>query len=230
MRYLRFELMNAAAAAPGGIGFRLDDTYLKIATLAADDTTMVDISDAVKARTATAVQTTGANQMGFVIGYPEKFSCVSTAFTTAETDNDTGGEINHVVQYSQTGNTWTTYATASALEDDFSKTGGVWSASPANFVWSPPADWQPNDGTLLGGAWKGLYLLRFTSAGREANDVAAKITGLEVGYLETVASIAQNGIWENEQTALHHRLADGAIAFFGTANAGNRVFAEWETV
>lgn len=230
IRLLRFELMQSGAAGAGGIGFRFDDTYLKIATLAADDVTMVDISAAVKARTATAVQTTGANQMGFVIGYPEKFGWVSVDFTTAETDDDGGAENDHAVQYSQNGTTWTTTTAGSSYTDTMTTANAVWTAIARNLVWASPADWMPNDGTLLGGAWKGLYLMRFTSAQREAADVAAKISGLEVGVLEQVKSIAQNGIYENEQTAFHHRLADGVVAYFGTADAGNRVYAEWESV
>lgn len=230
IRLLRFEMMQSGAAGAGGIGFRLDDTYLKIATLAADDVTMTDISAAVKARTATAVQVVGADQTGFVIGYPEKFGWVSVDFTTAETDDDSGGENDHAVQYSQNGTTWTTSTAGSSYTDTMSTTNAVWTAIARNLVWAAPADWMPNDGTLLGGVWKGLYLMRFTTAQKEAADVAAKISGLEVGVLEQVKSIAQNGIYENEQSSFHHRLADGVVAYFGTADAGNRVYAEWETV
>jgi hypothetical protein len=230
IRLLRFELLQSGAAGAGGIGFRLDDTYLKIATLAADNVTMTDISTAVKARTATAVQVTGADQTGFVIGYPEKFGWVSVDFTTAETNAGGATVVDHTVQYSQNGTTWTVSTAGSSYTDTMSTTNAVWSAIARNLVWAAPADWMPNNGSLLGGAWKGLYLMRFTSAEREASDVAAKISGLEIGVLEQVKSIAQNGLYENEQSSFHHRLADGVVAYFGTADAGNRVYAEWEAL
>ena len=229
IRLLRFELLNVAAASPGGIGFRFDDTYLRIGVLSEDGATMVDVSDNVKSRTPQAVQEAGALQTGFVIGYPVPFGWVSTDFTTAETDNDGGTENDHAVQYSQNGTTWAATTAGSSYTDNFTKSNAVWGLGAANLVWAPPADWKPNI-SLMGGAWDGLYLMRFTSAQREANDVAALITGLEVGILEKVTSIVQNGIFENEQSAFHSRYADGIVAYFGTANAGNRVYAEWETV
>ena len=227
IRFRRFELLNAAAAAAGGIGFRFDDTYLRIGVLSEDGATMVDVSDLVKSRTPQAVQEAGALQTGFVIGYPVPFGWVSTVVSTAEEDAGGAAVPDHAVQYSQNGTTWATTTAGSAYKDDFTKTNTVWAAEIKNFVWAPPADWAPN--TTLMTEWQGLYLMRFTSADREADDVAALITGLEVGTLVKVTSIAQNGIWENESSDFSSSYADGVVAFFATAAAGNRVYAEWET-
>ena len=230
IRFLRFEMLNAAAAAAGGIGFRFDSTYLKVGRLSEDGATLTDITAEVKARTEVAVQVVGADQTGFVVGYPIPFGWMSADFTTAETDNDGGVENDHAVYFSDTiGTAWTVTTAGSAYKDDYTKTNAVWAAEAKNFVWAPPASWSPNV-SLMGGEWKGLYLMRFTTAQKEALDVAAMITGLEVGILEKVTSIAQNGIYENELSSFHSRYADGVVAFFATAAAGNRVYAEWETV
>lgn len=230
IRLLRFELLQVGAAGAAGIGFRFDDTLMKVGHLTADGATYTDLSAAVKARTVSTIQTVGAVQDGFVVGFPEKFGWLSTQVSTAETDAGGGTVPDHAVQYSQSGTTWATTTAGSSYKDDFTKSNTVWIAETKNFVWAPPADWLPNDGTLCGGELKGLYLVRFTSAHREANDVAAVITGLEIGILEKVSQIAQHGIYENEQSSFHSRIADGVVAFFGTADAGNRVYAEWETV
>lgn len=230
IRFRRFELLNVAAAAAGGIGFRFDPTYLKVGRLSADGATLTDITASVKARTEVAVQVAGANQTGFVVGYPVPFGWVSADFTTAETNAGGATVVDHGVQYSGTsGTAWVTTTAGSSYKDDYTKTNAVWGVEAKNLVWAPPAAWTPNV-SLMGGEWAGLYLMRFTSVEREAGDVAAMITGLEVGTLVKVTSIAQNGIYENEQSDLHSRYADGIVAFFATADAGNRVYAEWETV
>jgi len=228
MRLLRFELLNAAAAAPGGIGFRFDPRFMKVGRLSADGATYTDLSAAVIARTASTVQVTGADQTGFVVGYPEPFGWVSTDITTAETNAGGATVADHAVQYSQNGTTWVTTTAGSSFTDNFTLTDTVWAAGATNFVWAPASDWRPNT-TLIGGTLAGYYLLRFTSAHREASDVAAIITGLELGILEKVTSIAQNGIYENEQTTFSSHRADAIVAYFGTANAGNSVYCEWET-
>jgi hypothetical protein len=70
--------------------------------------------------------------------------------------------------------------------------------------------------------------MRFTSADREAVDVAALITGLELGLMEVDSSVAQNGLHQHPTINFHSSYADGIVAYFENANAGNRVLCEWE--
>ena len=59
-----------------------------------------------------------------------------------------------------------------------------------------------------------------------AGDTAALVTGIEIGNALIVEGVADNGVWEQEQADYWLPNCDGLMAYFSTANAGNRVYAE----
>lgn len=228
IRIRSFTLQNLAAASPVGIGWRFVNYVWTAGRY--DGTTYTDAKSGLQSRTSTAVQVTGADQTGFVILSRQKFGWVSANFTTAETDAGGATVPDHAVQYSAVSGAWTTYA--AGLEDDFTQTNAVWSATIKNFVWLPSATWVPTDThTDLPTDY---YALRFTSAHREASDVAAAVTGIEIGgFADLVSSLAQNGIYEEDprmvETTYFSPWGNGVVAYFGTADAGNLVTAQAES-
>lgn len=218
----RFAVHNrSAAACNAGIGFRLHNSVWRGGRY--DGTTFTDLTSTMQAQSATTLQVAGADQTGFVILSRVKFDWVSVNITTAETDNDSGGENDHGVNYSLAGGAWGTMATTTAFVNDFTQINTVWTAAVKNLVW-PKADlWAKTDTHT--GLGKDYYAMHFTSAQREANDVAAICTGIEIGTMLATDSLADNG----EFTATSHYFnedADAVVAFFGTASAQNRVYAE----
>lgn len=223
-----FSLQNLAAAGPVGLGWRFVN-YIWIAGRY-DGTTYTDATSLYQARTSTAVQVVGADQTGFIILSRQKFGWVSANFDTAETNAAGVTTPDHLVKYSAAAGAFTT-ATA-GLEDDFTQTDVVWPTGIKNFVWMPASDWVVTNTHT--GLPAGYYAMYFTSAHREANDVAAKVTGIEIGgFGELLNSLAQNGIFEEDpvgpDTSYYTPWGNGLVAYFGTANAGNLVSAQVET-
>src|SRR5512146_888672 len=219
-----FELHNrSGGAAAVGIGGRMANRHWIGGRLSADGATFTDLTSSLQSTGTATVQVTGANQTGFCILSRQKFDWVSVNFTTAETDDDSGGEINHTVEYS-TGATWTTLGANAATTDGFTKTGDVWGAAVADLVMFSPVDWEPTKSN--GGVPDGYYGVRSTSAGREASDVAAVVTGVESGNMLVIEALADNGIWEMETVDFWMPYCESLVAYFSTANAGNRVYAE----
>ena len=226
-RIMRFELHNrTAGAANVGIGFRWQDQYWKGGLLTAADV-WTDNTTAYQAPTAVAVETAGAVQTGFCVMSTKPFSWVSVNFTTAETDNDAGAEITHTTQYSNAAGTgWTEVDALSVLTDNFTGAAGTeWGVAAANFVWEPPTDWGKS-AALSATIPDGYYVLAFRVVGREANDVAAAVTGVEMGSMLTLEGLATLNVYANEDIAFDDPWADGLVAYFSVADAGNRVYAE----
>ena len=224
IRITSLELHNrSGGTASVGIGGRLHNHYWIAGRLSADDATFTDFTSTAQAREASTLQVTGADQTGFCVLSRHKFDAVSVNISTAETDDDVGAENDHTVEYT-TGSTWTTVGANAALTDNFTQTNAVWAAAITNFVWLAPPDWTVSDG--LGGVPNGYYGLNFTSAQREASDVAAIATGIELFQLIAVEGVADNGVWEIETADIRLPYVDGLVAYFSTANAGNRVMAE----
>jgi hypothetical protein len=225
--YVRnFDLNNrSGSTASVGIGGRIANRHWIGGRLSADGATFTDLTSSMQSSTLTAtLQVTGANQTGFIIGCKFPFDWVSVNITMAETDDDSGGEINHTVQYSNAAGTgWTNLGVNAALTDGFTLTGTPYAAAATNLVVMKPSDWGKWTSTVLP---KDYYYLRFTSVGREASDVAAVATGIEIGQLLALESVADNGIWEMETVDFWMPTADGIVAYFSVANAGNRVYAE----
>lgn len=219
-----FELHNRQGGNLNvGIGFRFANHIWRVGRY--DGTTFTDITADAQDRTAVAIQVTGADQTGMVVLSQEKFDWVSADITTAETNAGGATVVDHVLQYSDPeGDGWITLAAASTFADGWSTTNTVWALAATNFVWAAPSDWGKT--TTLTGLPDGYYALHFQSAQREANDVAAVITGIEIGSMYGIDTLADNGIWEEERLNWYVPYGDALVAFFSTAAAGNRVIAE----
>lgn len=224
----RFELHNrSGGAASVGIGFRLQNRYWNMGRLSADGATFTDLTSSAQSTGTVTLQATGADQTGFVVGGLVPPDWVTVNITTAETDAGGATVPDHAVQYSNAaGSDWTNLGTNAATTDGFTQTNTVWAAAVTNFVWHKPSDWGSWTSTVLP---QGYYYLRFTSAQREASDVAAIATGIEIGTMLSIEALADNGVWEMEQVDFWEPKGDGLVAYFSTANAGNRLYAEVTT-
>jgi hypothetical protein len=226
-----FELHNRSAAASAvGIGFRWQNKYWRAGTLTAADV-FVDASTALQSRTATAVEVAGADQSTFCVMSKRKFDWVSVDVTAAETDNDAGGEITHTAQYSTaTAATWANVVAGSMLLSVAGSmlvdaAGQEWDVAVHDFAWQPPANWGLSN-ALSASIPDGYYVLAFRVAGREANDVAAVVTGIEIGTMLSIDQLAANAVYANERCGFVDPWANGLVALFSIADGGNRVYAE----
>ena len=221
-----FELHTQGGAINVGIGFRWAWHAYRVGRY--DGTTYTDITSDAQRRVAVAIQVTGADQTGMVILSRDKFDWVSGDLTTAETNP--GADVDHVLRYSdQEGDGWITVAAASAFADSWTTTNAVWAAGAHNFVWAAPSNWGRTQSTGLDGLPGGFYALHMQSTARDADDVAAILTGIEVGTMWSIAALADNGIWEQENAGYYDKNGEALVAFFGTADAGNRVIANVES-
>jgi hypothetical protein len=219
-----FTLHNRSGGACSvGIGFRLHNSVWIGGRY--DGTTYTDLTSTLQAQSAATLQVggAGADNTGFVILSRVKFDWVSVNLTTAETNAGGATVPDHGVTYSLAAGAWGTMATTTAFVDDFTLTDTVYTAACKNLVW-PKADlWMPTDTHT--GLGKDYYAMYFTSAHREANDVAAIATGVEIGTMFATESLIDNGEFSMDGEWFHES-ADGVVAFFGTAAAANRVYAE----
>jgi hypothetical protein len=221
-----FELHNRSGGnVNAGIGFRLNNRFWGAGTATASEAAFTRVA-AFQSRVATAFQVTGADQTGLIVYATVPFSWVSLNITTAETNAGGATVVDHSVKY-YTSSGFTAITTGNTFADSFTKTNGVWAAGEGVFVWQPQVDWIPYDGT--NGIPKGMYAMSFTCAEREANDVAAIMTGMEIGTGLFLDTLADNAIWENETTAYKQAEADAVVAFFSVASPMSRVYVETET-
>lgn len=218
----RFELHNrSGGTASVGIGGRMENRHWIAGTLTSDGATFTDRTAGYQAQTATIFGADAAANDGVVILSRQKFNWVSANVTTAEVD--AGGAVDHTVEYS-TGATWTTLPAGAAVTDDFTLTNTVYTAAVKNLVMFSPADWSLTAGN--GGTPNGYYGIRLTSAQMGAGDTAALVTGIEIGTMLLVEGLVDNGIYATEEVDYWMPYCDGLVAYFSTANAGNRVYAE----
>jgi hypothetical protein len=223
----RFELQNrSGGVANMGIGFRLANRTWMGGRLSGDGVTYTDLTSTLQSTSGATVQVAGADQTGFAIGCRYPFGWLSATIGTAETNAGGGTVVDHTVCYSQ-GGSWSAAVSAGTFTDAWTQANAVWAAETKNWVMPPPSDWTVS--ASLGGVKDGLYWLRFTSADREAGDVAAIVTGLEIGVIRAVEGYADNGVYACDATEYWHEEADGVVAYFSTANAGNTVYVEADT-
>lgn len=216
-----YEIHNASADGTDvGIGFRLSPRHWRIGHLTADYATYTDLTSDAQDRSAITLQTAGADQSGFVMLFDRRVHWVSMTITTAETNAGGSTVADHAVQYSNAAGTGWTVTTAGKT-DNFTKTNTVWGTGLTQFVWKPPALWGKT--TALEGLPAGWYALGFTSAHREANDVAAVATGVECGTLRLYENADQYTVMAAEKAEWAEYAADGIVAYFSAANADNAV-------
>jgi len=218
----RFEVHNRSASTISvGIGGRLANRHWIAGTLTSDNATFTDRTAGYQAQTATIFGADAATNDGVCILSRVKFDWVSANLTTAEVD--AGAAVDHTVQYS-TGATWTTLGANAATTDGFTLTNAVYAAAVTNLAMFSPADWTVTAG--LGGVPNGYYGVLFTSAQMGAGDTAAIVTGVEIGKMLIAEGVVATGVWEQENVDYWMPEVDGIVAYFSTANAGNRVYAE----
>ena len=227
VRLKAFEVHNRSGSnIHCGVGFRwANHTWMGGRY---DGTTFTDITSTLQGTGTTTIQVTGADQTGLVILSEQPFSWMSTEVTTAETNAGGVTVVDHVLRYSNNAGTdWVTFDANSAFVDNWTTTNAVWAAEVKNFVWAPPVDWGKS--VSLTGLPNGYYALHLQSAQREASDVAAIVTGFEIGSMWTIDTLTDNGIWEQEKANYDDPFGEALVGFFATANAGNRIIATIET-
>lgn len=210
-----FKLHNRAAVTIAvGIGFRHVNTIWH-AGLWITATSTYTRSNDHQSRTAAAWQTTTAAD-GFIIASYKPFHWVSMNITTASI----GATGDLTVQYSdEAGTGWITQSSGQSILDGITVTNGVTAAGEAVFVWNPPHDWGKTVG-LETGLSDGLYAMRFL-IGAQAYTTASIATGIEIGSLYSIEELADNANLGSERARLIDYDADGVVAFFETAAAGN---------
>lgn len=217
-----FELHNrSGGAASVGIGGRIANRHWIAGTLTSDGATFTDRTSGYQSTTETIFGADADVNDGVVILSRVKFDWVSVNVTTAEVDG--GAAVDHTVQYS-TGATWSNAGANMATTDNFTLTNTVYTAAVKNYVMFAPADWSVTAGN--GGTPNGYYGIHFTSAQMGAGDTAALVTGIEIGNMFVMEALADNGVWQIENVDYWMPYCDSIVAYFSTANAGNRVYAE----
>jgi hypothetical protein len=69
----------------------------------------------------------------------------------------------------------------------------------------------------------GYYALAFRTAQKEANDVAAVITGIECGILSIAENMTQYTVYADDKAEWAEFGADGIVAYFSAAANLNKV-------
>ena len=224
----RFTLHNrSGGTASCGIGFRLQNRFWVAGQITAAGVFTDDTADA---QSATANDfPLGANAVndGFVIASPVPFGWVSINVGTAEVDA-AAADLDHAVSYSNAAGTgWTALGSNAALTDQFTTTNAVYATGALEFVWLPPSDWGKV--TAISTIPVGWYALRVLAASTAVNDTAALANTIEVGTLQAVEGVVDNGLLAQDWTTYSEPKADAVVAYFSTANAGNYVIAEVTT-
>lgn len=232
LRLRRFELHNrSGGAANVGIGFRWANRYwaagqwVDATPLFTDDTT--DAQDGPVATADFPLMTTTASD-GFIIHSDRQFSWVSVRIETASV----GASVDVTGAYTNfAGDDWTAFTTAASYEAAGSTlliTAGTnyGDAEERILVFAPPNDWGKTQAAGLSGIPGGRYAFRFRT---DVATTAGSASVIEVGSMIAVEALADNGIWEQEQSTFFDPYAEALVAFFSVANAGNRVVAEVTT-
>jgi len=223
LRIQSFELHNRAAAAISvGIGFRIANKFWRVGTY--DGTTFTeDTADAQDIGAGDFALGVDETTDSFVVLSTIKHSWVSINVGTAEVD--AGAAVDHTVEYTNfAGTGWTVVGTGASYADQFTLTNTVIDTGAREFVWAPPDNWGKITG--LTGLPNGYYGWRITTAQNGAGDTAALGNAMEIGYMLPVEAVADNGTYEGEDINFWMPEADAVVAFFSTANAGNRVYVE----
>jgi len=227
VRIQRYRMTNACGGdCHMGLGFRLDNRIWIAGRLSADGNTFTDITSSVQAPTAVAVQVAGADQTGFVVCSRVPFDWMSGTVSTAETNAGGSTVVDHTATYSL-GATWSDPVTT-AMTADWVTANAVWDVGVRNWVWPRSILWQPS--ASLGGVPDGYYCMRFTSVHREASDVAAVVTGIEIGTMPIIARDVPDGsIFAAESELVFEPLATGVVAYFSDDDVDNHLYVECDS-
>ena len=228
MKICRYELQNrSGSTAVLGIGFRLNNKVW-IAGQWDNSETQAFLADTADAQSnvagSFALETTTIND-GFVIASRVPFNWISIDVTTASV----GAALEHVVRYTNAAGTgWTNLVAGITWLDTLTSAaaGDVWATGEQIFAWPARNDWGKLTAPL-NGIPSGYYAInvRATAAGT----TAALAGGIEIGTFGAVAeNIGDNQlISDSGKVSLWESNADGIVALFSVANAGNHAKAEW---
>ena len=224
----RYTLQNrSGGTVNAGIGFRLANQYWRAGQFTAGGVYTDDTENAQDLGANDFILGADAVNDGFIILSEVPLSWVSINVGTAEVDN-AGADMDHAVSYSNAAGTgWTALGTNAALTDQFTTTNGVYATGALEFVWLPPADHGKVTG--ISSVPNGYYALRVMAASTAAGDTAGLATAIEVGVLKAVEAVDDNQLLSSHGEAWQEHKADGVVAYFSTANAGNYVIAEVTT-
>jgi hypothetical protein len=223
----RFELYNRSGGlADVGIGFRLANRYWVAGQFTDAGVFAYDTDNAQDVGANDFILGADATNDGFVIAARIPFNWFSINVGTAEVD--AGAAVDHAVRYSNTAGTgWTALGSGAAYLDQFTLTNTVIGTGAREFIWDPPADWGKV--TSLGGIPEGFYAINITAAALGVGDTAALATSVEIGTMRVAEDIVNNGMYAYELANFVEPMADAIVAYFSTASAANRVYAEVTT-
>lgn len=220
---------RSGAVAKVAIGGRIPG-YLWVAGQWTDATTTYtdDTEDAQDVGTADfPLETTTASD-GYIIGCRIPFNAISIDVGTASVD---AGTVARALRYN-VGDSWAT-APANLYHQDHAAThyaATTTTATESCIVWDPWVDWTPSvtDGGLGVNLKKGYYYIN-VRATDEPTTTAGVADALSIYRLYFgLEALADNGVYE---ASLVGELklpveCDAVVAFFSTADAGNRVLCQ----
>jgi hypothetical protein len=226
----RFELLYSGGGTSNvGIGFRLHNNFWRVGNY--DGTTFVE--DTADAQNLTAndftigANGTTGNTTFFTILSTIPFDWFSINVGTAEVDAGGATVPDHSLRYSNAAGTGWTNFTAGFL-NNFELTNTVIGTGAREFIWAAPTDWGRTAAALTG-LPVGYYAMQITSQQLEAGDTAALGNAMEVGTMLVAEALAANGIYAKDWTTMGLAEGDAVVAYFGTADANNRVEVEVTT-
>jgi len=225
----RFELHNRSGGSISvGLGYRIANKYWRAGfwtdatTAYGDDTT--DAQDVSADAADFPMETATTNNDGFVILSLVPFDAVSLRVITAGVDG--AAAADHAVRYSNyAGTGWTALDTASTYTDQFTNTNTIYAAGALEFVWKAPVNWGKV--VSIGDIPAGYYALnvRATTAPDTTAAVASVIEIFRFPVL--TEGLGDNGVYgPPDFIQPWSREADALVAYFSTANAGNKIYAE----
>jgi len=232
-----FSLHNRSGGAVAvAIGVRIQNFLWKAGQWVESTTTYTDdTTDAQDAGTADFALETTTDNTGFVILSRVPFNAVSINVSTASVD---ATDPARAIQYSSgvAGHTWTT-PNANIL---FASDGAAAEMATGEnvWLWALPIDHTPTtaDNGLGTGIPKGYYAVKLMATTAPDTTAALAATMEIFRMFHATEALADNGIYEafygasevqlsswNAADRQYIEYGDGVVAFFGTANDGNRI-------
>lgn len=213
---------RSGGAATLGIGFKLRNDQWKagqwteVGSVYTDDT--VDAQD--DGASDFALEVAATNDDGFVILSSVKWDWLSLNVGLTNDASST-----RAFRYSgATGSAWVA-SPSNIFLDEITGTADNIATGENLLVWTPPQDWGKTLG--LTGISDGWYAFNCRSTTAPAT-TAALATAIEIGTLvNVVENVADNSTVSEEICDYWEPFGDAIVAFFSTANGGNRVAAQW---
>lgn len=225
MRIGGFSLHNRSGGAISvGLGARLPNYLWKAGQWVDATTTFTDdTTDAQDSDTNDFALETTTNNDGFIVLSRVPINAISLNVTT----DSAGGAAVRAISYSSgvDGHTWSTPNANITLSSDGA--AGDWATGEKVWAWMLPYDHTPTtaDNGLGTGIPKGYYAVRLRATTAPSGTAGLALNMEVFRFLHFTEALADNGVYEAFYGASEARVpveADALVAFFGTANAGNR--------